>query len=269
MQRRRLRVEEGVQRLVAVADFLIGLDRHALDFVPAQDFSGEHLKIFVGVAVAFGEMQVARAGFINAQAAGTTADGATSIVTGSWTSTTLNAGDVVSFVSTTTPVNSVNPQSYQSTGQTAQFVVTATTADAAGTTTPRPRSSEARPVGWPVSTLRAPERRRAPTAQRLQPELRAQKIILKELDSQFGGSAKAQATEAAKLGIPVIGVVDTNHSPEGVTYIIPGNDDSSKAITLYARGVADAILEGRSNAAHELVESVKGGADEFVEVSQA
>ena len=50
-------------------------------------------------------------------------------------SLTLNAGDVVSFVSTSTPVNSVNPQSYQSTGQTAQFVVTATTADAAGAIT--------------------------------------------------------------------------------------------------------------------------------------
>jgi coat protein Gp5 len=63
------------------------------------------------------------------------ANGATSIVTGSWSSTTLNAGDVVSFVSTTTPVNSVNPQSYQSTGQAAQFVVTATVTDAAGAIT--------------------------------------------------------------------------------------------------------------------------------------
>jgi hypothetical protein len=63
------------------------------------------------------------------------ANGATSIVTGSWTSTTLNAGDVVSFVSTTTPVNAVNPQSYQSTGEAAQFVVTATVADAGGAIT--------------------------------------------------------------------------------------------------------------------------------------
>lgn len=62
-------------------------------------------------------------------------NGATSIVTGSWTSTTLNAGDVVSFVSTTVPVNAVNPQSYQSTGQTAQFVVTAQSADAGGAIT--------------------------------------------------------------------------------------------------------------------------------------
>ncbi|GGC03087.1 30S ribosomal protein S2 [Oxalicibacterium flavum] len=81
------------------------------------------------------------------------------------------------------------------------------------------------------------------------------------------GYHKGTITEAAKLGIPVIGVVDTNHSPEGVTYVIPGNDDSSKAITLYARGVADAILEGRANAATELVESIKGG-DDFVEVSE-
>jgi small subunit ribosomal protein S2 len=82
------------------------------------------------------------------------------------------------------------------------------------------------------------------------------------------GYHKGAITEAAKLGIPVIGIVDTNHSPSGVTYIIPGNDDSSKAITLYARGVADAILEGRSSSVQDIVESVKGGADEFVEVSE-
>ena len=81
------------------------------------------------------------------------------------------------------------------------------------------------------------------------------------------GYHKGAITEAAKLGIPVIGVVDTNHSPDGVTYVIPGNDDSSKAITLYARGVADAILEGRANATNDLVESIKGG-DEFVEVEE-
>jgi small subunit ribosomal protein S2 len=80
------------------------------------------------------------------------------------------------------------------------------------------------------------------------------------------GYHKGAITEAAKLGIPVIGVVDTNHSPEGVTYVIPGNDDSSKAITLYARGVADAILEGRANATTDLVESIKG--DDFVEVEE-
>jgi small subunit ribosomal protein S2 len=82
------------------------------------------------------------------------------------------------------------------------------------------------------------------------------------------GYHKGAITEASKLGIPVIGVVDTNHSPEGVTYVIPGNDDSSKAITLYARGVADAILEGRANATTEVLEAVKGGADEFVEVNE-
>jgi small subunit ribosomal protein S2 len=81
------------------------------------------------------------------------------------------------------------------------------------------------------------------------------------------GYHKGAITEAAKLGIPVIGVVDTNHSPEGVTYIIPGNDDSAKAIALYARGVADAILEGRANAVNDVVEAIKGG-DEFVEVSE-
>ena len=84
------------------------------------------------------------------------------------------------------------------------------------------------------------------------------------------GYHKGTITEAAKLGIPVIGVVDTNHSPEGVTYVIPGNDDSSKAIMLYARGVADAILEGRANAMNDVVEAVKSGAtgDEFVEVNE-
>ena len=84
------------------------------------------------------------------------------------------------------------------------------------------------------------------------------------------GYHKGAITEAAKLGIPVIGVVDTNHSPDGVAYVIPGNDDSSKAIALYARGVADAILEGRNSATNDLVEAIQGGAngDEFVEVNE-
>jgi small subunit ribosomal protein S2 len=82
------------------------------------------------------------------------------------------------------------------------------------------------------------------------------------------GYHKGAVTEAAKLGIPVIGVVDTNHSPEGVAYVIPGNDDSSKAITLYARGVADAILEGRANATNEVVQMAAKADDEFVEVSE-
>ncbi|MEK6593053.1 MAG: 30S ribosomal protein S2 [Pseudomonadota bacterium] len=78
------------------------------------------------------------------------------------------------------------------------------------------------------------------------------------------GYQKGAITEANKLGIPVIGVVDTNHSPEGIDYVIPGNDDSSRAIRLYARGVADAILEGRSDSLKEIVKS----GDEFVEVEE-
>jgi small subunit ribosomal protein S2 len=70
------------------------------------------------------------------------------------------------------------------------------------------------------------------------------------------GYQKGTVTEAIKLGIPVIGVVDTNHSPEGVDFVIPGNDDSSQAIRLYARGVADAILEGREQATNDLVEQI-------------
>jgi len=74
------------------------------------------------------------------------------------------------------------------------------------------------------------------------------------------GYHKIAITEAAKLGIPVIAVVDTNHNPDGVAYVIPGNDDSSRAIRLYARGAADAILEGRSQIVREIIN------DEFVEV---
>ncbi|CAG0987561.1 30S ribosomal protein S2 [Burkholderiales bacterium] len=75
------------------------------------------------------------------------------------------------------------------------------------------------------------------------------------------GYQNIAVTESAKLGIPVVGVVDTNHSPDGIAYVIPGNDDSSRAIRLYARGVADAILEGRSQVVQEIVQ-----AGEFVEV---
>jgi small subunit ribosomal protein S2 len=82
------------------------------------------------------------------------------------------------------------------------------------------------------------------------------------------GYHKIAVQEARKLGIPVIGVVDTNHSPEGIDYIIPGNDDSSKAVILYARGVADAILEGRANAVTDVVKAVAAGKDEFVEVEE-
>ncbi|HRK57914.1 MAG TPA: 30S ribosomal protein S2, partial [Burkholderiaceae bacterium] len=81
------------------------------------------------------------------------------------------------------------------------------------------------------------------------------------------GYHKIAIAEAGKLGIPVIGVVDTNHSPEGVTYVIPGNDDSSRAVRLYARGIADAILEGRAKALEGVVAEVKADA-EFVEVEE-
>ena len=76
--------------------------------------------------------------------------------------------------------------------------------------------------------------------------------------------------EAKKLGIPLIGVVDSNHSPIGIDYVIPGNDDSSKAVALYARGIADAIIEGRSNSANDVVKMVQPeSTDEFVEVQTA
>ena len=84
------------------------------------------------------------------------------------------------------------------------------------------------------------------------------------------GYHKIAIAEARKLGIPLIGVVDSNHSPEGIDYVIPGNDDSSKAVTLYARGIADAILEGRANAMDDVVKAVSAeSGDEFVEVSEA
>jgi small subunit ribosomal protein S2 len=71
------------------------------------------------------------------------------------------------------------------------------------------------------------------------------------------GYQKGAIVEAQKLSIPVIGVVDTNHSPLGVDYVIPGNDDSSQAIRLYARGMADAVLEGREQALNEIVAQVE------------
>jgi small subunit ribosomal protein S2 len=84
------------------------------------------------------------------------------------------------------------------------------------------------------------------------------------------GYHKIAIAEARKLGIPLIGVVDSNHSPEGIDYVIPGNDDSAKAVTLYARGIADAILEGRANAVDDVVKAVAAeNEDEFVEVSEA
>jgi small subunit ribosomal protein S2 len=84
------------------------------------------------------------------------------------------------------------------------------------------------------------------------------------------GYHKIAVAEANKLGIPVVGVVDSNHSPEGIDYVIPGNDDSAKAVALYARAVADAALEGKANATNELVQSASSGeGDEFVEVNEA
>jgi small subunit ribosomal protein S2 len=77
------------------------------------------------------------------------------------------------------------------------------------------------------------------------------------------GYQRIAIEEANKLGIPVVGVVDTNHSPDGVDYVIPGNDDSSGAIRLYARGIADAVLEGRTQIVNEVV------SDEFVEVDSS
>ncbi|WP_295371504.1 30S ribosomal protein S2 [uncultured Pseudacidovorax sp.] len=81
------------------------------------------------------------------------------------------------------------------------------------------------------------------------------------------GFHKIAVSEARKLGIPLIGVVDSNHSPEGIDYVIPGNDDSSKAVALYARGMADAVIEGRNNAVNDVVKTVaEGEGDEYVEV---
>ena len=78
------------------------------------------------------------------------------------------------------------------------------------------------------------------------------------------GYQKGAVVEANALGIPVIGVVDTNNSPLGVNYIVPGNDDSNRAIRLYARGVADAVLEGRSESLGEIL----GEGEEFVEMDE-
>jgi len=71
------------------------------------------------------------------------------------------------------------------------------------------------------------------------------------------GYQKGAIVEANKLGIPIIGVVDTNHNPAGVRYVIPGNDDSSQAIRLYARAMADSILEGRNQSIQEIIEMSK------------
>lgn len=80
------------------------------------------------------------------------------------------------------------------------------------------------------------------------------------------GYHKIAIAEAKTLGIPVVAVVDTNHSPDGIDYVIPGNDDSAKAIALYAKGIADAVLEGREQNLNGLVEELGEGQEEFVEV---
>lgn len=82
------------------------------------------------------------------------------------------------------------------------------------------------------------------------------------------GYHKIAIAEARKLGIPVVGVVDTNHSPDEIDYVIPGNDDSSKAIALYAECMASAVLEGRANAVTEVTESLREGEEEYMEVEE-
>jgi small subunit ribosomal protein S2 len=77
------------------------------------------------------------------------------------------------------------------------------------------------------------------------------------------GHEKIAIHEAQKLGIPVIAVVDTNCSPDGISYVIPGNDDAMRAIELYAAGIADAVIEGRST-----IPEVPVGEDEFVELDE-
>jgi len=78
------------------------------------------------------------------------------------------------------------------------------------------------------------------------------------------GHEKIAIHEAKKLGIPVVAIVDTNCSPDGIDYVIPGNDDAMRAIQLYAAGIADAVLEGK-----ESVPTVAVGEDEFVELDEA
>jgi small subunit ribosomal protein S2 len=83
------------------------------------------------------------------------------------------------------------------------------------------------------------------------------------------GYHKIAVAEAKKLGIPVIGVVDTNHSPQGIDYVIPGNDDSAKAVALYARAWPTRCSRARPTRPNEVVQAVATGDDEFVEVREA
>lgn len=77
------------------------------------------------------------------------------------------------------------------------------------------------------------------------------------------GHERIAIHEAQKLGIPVVAVVDTNCVPDGISYVIPGNDDAMRAIQLYASGIADAVIEGRST-----IPEVSMGEDEFVELDE-
>jgi len=77
------------------------------------------------------------------------------------------------------------------------------------------------------------------------------------------GHEKIAIHEAQKLGIPVVAIVDTNCSPDGISYVIPGNDDAMRAIELYAGGIADAVIEGRAT-----LPDVPVGEDEFVELDE-
>ena len=84
------------------------------------------------------------------------------------------------------------------------------------------------------------------------------------------GFHQLAVAEAKTLGIPLVGVVDSNHNPECIDYVIPGNDDSAKAVQLYAQGIADAILEGRAAALTDVVKAASGeSGDEFVEVEES
>jgi small subunit ribosomal protein S2 len=78
------------------------------------------------------------------------------------------------------------------------------------------------------------------------------------------GHEEIAVREARKLGIPIVAVVDTNCSPDGIDYPIPGNDDAMRAIALYAEGIADAVLEGKSS-----IPDVPTGDDEFVELDES
>ncbi len=78
------------------------------------------------------------------------------------------------------------------------------------------------------------------------------------------GHHKIAVQEANKLGIPVVGVVDTNHDPSDIQYPIPGNDDSARAVRLYLKGFADAVLEGKQRSVEETLKAA-GKEEEFVE----